>query len=88
MIQRQFRDPKGSEPVGFSHGDFYLVVEAFDNAAGKLLPGAKVLFPELMSARQGEVEERVHILFQLVERWLVDVHHMACLEVRPAYDAA
>ena len=34
MIQCDFRDVEGSEAVGFSHGQFSLVVEALDHTAG------------------------------------------------------
>jgi TolB-like protein len=43
MIQRGFRDVEGSEAVGFSHGQFGLVIETLDDAAGELLPGAEVV---------------------------------------------
>jgi hypothetical protein len=32
MIERDFHDVEGPEAVGFSHGQFGLVVEALDNA--------------------------------------------------------
>ena len=43
VIQRDFRDVEGAEAVGFSHGQFGLVVETLDHAAGELLPGAEVV---------------------------------------------
>jgi hypothetical protein len=43
MIQRGFRDVEGSESVGFSHGQFGLVVETLDHTAGELLPGAEIV---------------------------------------------
>ena len=43
MIQGHFSDSEGSEAVGFSHGNFHLVVEALDNAAGELYSGPKVI---------------------------------------------
>ena len=33
MVQRGFRDVEGAEAVGFSHGQFGLVVETLDHAA-------------------------------------------------------
>ena len=35
MIQREFRDSEGSEPVRLSYGDFRLIIGAFDDVAGK-----------------------------------------------------
>jgi hypothetical protein len=43
MVQGDFRDMEGAEPIGFSHGQFGLVVEPLDDAAGELLPGAEVV---------------------------------------------
>ena len=43
VIQRYFRDMEGAETVGFSHGQFGLVVEPLDHAAGELLPGTEVV---------------------------------------------
>ena len=43
MIQRGFRDVEGTEAVGFSHGQFGLVVEALDHTARLLLSGAEVV---------------------------------------------
>ena len=34
---------EGAEAVGFSHGQFGLVVETLDHAAGELLSGAEVV---------------------------------------------
>jgi hypothetical protein len=47
MIKGQFGDSEGPEPVGFSHSDFYFVVQAFDYTAGELLPGAKIVEDEI-----------------------------------------
>jgi hypothetical protein len=47
VIEREFGDSEGAEPVGFSHSDFCFVVQALDYAAGKLFPGAKVVEDEL-----------------------------------------
>src|ERR1017187_7826994 len=49
MIERQFGDAEGSEPVGFSHGDFCFVVQPLDYAAGELFPGAKIVEDSLLS---------------------------------------
>ena len=43
MIQGDFGDVEGTEPVGFSHGQFGLVVQTLDHTAGELLPGAEVV---------------------------------------------
>ena len=37
MIERKFEAAEGTETVGFSHGDFSLVVQTLDNSAGKQL---------------------------------------------------
>ena len=47
MIEGEFGDSEGSEPVGFSHSDFGFVVEPLDYAAGKLFSGAKVVEDEV-----------------------------------------
>src|ERR1700759_852888 len=53
MVQRGFRDVECAEAVGFSHGQFGLVVETLDHAAGELLPGAEVV------QDQGAMRERM-----------------------------
>jgi hypothetical protein len=40
VIEREFEDAKGAEAIGFSHGDFGLVVQSLDNAAGKQSSGS------------------------------------------------
>jgi hypothetical protein len=42
MIQRDFRDVEAAEGVGFSHGQFGVVVATPDHTAGELLPGAEL----------------------------------------------
>jgi hypothetical protein len=44
-VQRGFRDVECAEAVGFSHGQFGLVVETLDHAAGELLPGTEIVEP-------------------------------------------
>ena len=46
VIERQFGDAEGSEPIGFSHSDFCFVVQTLDYAAGELFPGAKIVEDE------------------------------------------
>ena len=46
MIERKFGDAEGAKPVGFSHSDFYFIVEALDHAAGKLLFSLEVVEDE------------------------------------------
>jgi hypothetical protein len=43
VIEREFGNAKGSEAVGFSHGDFGFVVQALHHAAGELLFGLEVI---------------------------------------------
>ena len=52
MIERQFGDSEGSEPVGFSHSDFCFVVQTFDHAAGELFPSAKIVEDEFAVGAQ------------------------------------
>ena len=43
MIQGDFGDVEGAEPIGFSHGEFGFVVQPCDHTAGELLFGAEVV---------------------------------------------
>src|SRR6202035_4794322 len=43
MLQLCFRDVECAEAVGFSHGQFDFVVDAFDHTAGEPLPGAEIV---------------------------------------------
>ena len=43
MIQGDFGDVEGAEPIGFSHGEFGFVVQPLDHTAGELLFGAEVV---------------------------------------------
>src|SRR5271169_4016998 len=43
MIQGDFCHMEGAEAVGFSHGQFGLVVETLNDAAGELLFGSEVV---------------------------------------------
>jgi hypothetical protein len=47
VIEREFGDTEGAKSVRFSHGDFNFVVEALDDAAGKLLLGLEVVENQL-----------------------------------------
>jgi len=47
VIEREFEDAEGAEPVSFSHSDFGLVVQALDYAARKLFSGTKIIKGEL-----------------------------------------
>lgn len=47
VVESQFSDSEGSESVGFSHGDFGLVVEALDYPAGEQLLGLEVVEDEI-----------------------------------------
>jgi hypothetical protein len=39
VIEGEFQNAEGAEAVGFSHGEFGLVVQALNDAAGDLLLG-------------------------------------------------
>src|SRR6202140_4113061 len=69
MIEGEFEDAEGAEPVGFSHSDFGFVVQALDNAAGKQL-----LSPEI-------VEDQIAVFAQragdLLHRLDAGAHHLA-----------
>jgi hypothetical protein len=43
VIQREFSHSKGPKAVGFSYGDFGLVVEALDNTTGDDLLGLEIV---------------------------------------------
>ena len=43
MIEGEFEDAVGAKTVGFSHGDFGLVVQAFDDAAGEQFLSAEII---------------------------------------------
>ena len=51
MIEGEFENAEGAEAVGFSHGDFGFVVQALDDAAGKLLLRAEIVEDELAMVR-------------------------------------
>ena len=50
MIEGEFQNSVRSEAVGFSHGDFGLVVQALYSAAGNQLLRPKVVEDELPAA--------------------------------------
>jgi hypothetical protein len=43
VIEGQFQHPVRAKPVGFSHGDFGLVIQALHDAAGNELPRPEVV---------------------------------------------
>ena len=43
VIERKFVAAEGAETVGFSHGDFSLVVQTLDNSAGKQLLSTEIV---------------------------------------------
>jgi hypothetical protein len=43
VIERKFEAAEGAETVGFSHGDFSLVVQTLDNSAGRHLLSAEMV---------------------------------------------
>src|ERR1700730_13117500 len=43
VIQGKFDNGESSESIGFSHCQFGLVVQAFDDAAGELLFGSEIV---------------------------------------------
>ncbi len=47
MIEREFEAAEGSETVEFSHSDFCLVVQAFDDTAGKQLLSPEIIEDQL-----------------------------------------
>src|SRR3974377_1779871 len=47
MIKSKFETAEGAESVGFPHGDFWLVVQALDDAAGKQLLSPEVVEDQL-----------------------------------------
>src|SRR5262245_29084360 len=53
MIQSDFDNVEGSETVGFSHGEFGLVVEALDHSAGELLLGSEIVENQFAVTSQG-----------------------------------
>ena len=56
VIQREFGDAEGPIAVGFSHSDFGFVVQALDDAAGKLLFGPEVVDEQLAVGAHGAGE--------------------------------
>ena len=43
MIENEFKDAISAKTVGFSHGDFGLVVQTFDDTAGKQFLSAEIV---------------------------------------------
>src|SRR3974390_2787605 len=52
MIQRNFHDTEGAEAVGFSHGQFGLVIEALDHPAREPSFGPEIIEEQLTMAAQ------------------------------------
>ncbi len=53
MIEREFCDSEGSEAIGFSHGDFRLVIQSFDDAAGEGFASTELVEEQLPMVAQG-----------------------------------
>ena len=53
MIEREFQDAEGTKAIGSSHGNFGLVVQPFDDAAGELLFGFEVVEQQGAVSAQG-----------------------------------
>ena len=60
MIEGEFEDTERTEAVGFSHGDFSLVVETLNDAAGKELLSAEIVEDQLamLPQRPGDLFHR------------------------------
>src|SRR3954447_8155305 len=43
MVEGEFESSEGTEPVGFSHSDFGLVVQTLDYTAGEQFLGPKIV---------------------------------------------
>ena len=56
MIESEFEDAEGAKAIGFSHGDFGLVVQAFHNAAGNQLLSPEVIEDQLPVLTEGARE--------------------------------
>ena len=52
MIEGEFEDAVGAKAVGFSHGDFGLVVQTLDDAAGEQLLGPEIVKDEFAMLRR------------------------------------
>jgi hypothetical protein len=62
MEECKFKNTVGAEAVGFSHGDFGLVVQAFHNTAGNQLLSPEVVegqLPVLTERPRGSIPERM-----------------------------
>src|SRR5208283_248128 len=60
MIERKFEAAERAETVGFSHGDFSLVVQTLDNPAGKQLLSAEIVEDQfaVLAQRPGDLLHR------------------------------
>src|SRR5262245_45719480 len=61
MIKGQFEDPIGAKAIRFSHGDFGLVVQALNNAAGNQLLSPEIVEDEfpVLAERPGDLLHRL-----------------------------
>src|SRR3954470_16539290 len=53
MIKGKFETAEGAKSVGFPHGDFCLVVQALDDAAGKQLLSPEIVEDQLAVLAHG-----------------------------------
>jgi hypothetical protein len=51
VIKGEFKATEGAKAAGFSHCDFCLVVQAFDNAAGKQLLSPEIVEDQRLRGR-------------------------------------
>src|SRR3954467_5983716 len=61
MIKGKLETAEGAESVGFSHSDFCLVVQAFDDAAGKQLLSSEIVEDQLAVFAHGACD-LLHVL--------------------------
>src|SRR5208283_5080898 len=61
MIERKFEAAERAETVGFSHGDFSLVVQTLDDSAGKQLLSAEIVEDQfaVLAQRPGDLLHRL-----------------------------
>jgi len=53
VIEGEFESAIGAKAIGFSHGDFGLVVQTLDDAAGKQFLSVEVVEDEFAARAQG-----------------------------------
>ena len=61
MIEGKFQAAEGAETVGFSHGDFSVVVQTLDNSAQKQLLSAEIVEDQfaVLTQRTGDLLHRL-----------------------------